>query len=174
MNRKLYSQIERTAWISPCERYRHALGRHWDRALGCVVFIGLNPSTADAMRDDPTIRRCINFAYDWGYGGIEMCNLFDWRSTDPKKIPRASFTVSNKNDWVIYRKVRRAKMVIACWGRVPWADLRICDLFSRVYRRCEDTGDPGCERWKCLGHTKDDYPKHPLYLRKDTKPTLFW
>ena len=87
-------EVERTAFISPCERYRHALGRHWDNDKGFVLFIMLNPSTADAQQDDPTIRRCMDFAKRWGFGGIEACNLFDWRATDPKAVPRSKFAIS--------------------------------------------------------------------------------
>lgn len=167
MTRKLFQNVERTAFISPCERYRPALGRHWNRDLGYVLFIGLNPSTADAMQDDPTIRRCMRFAYDWGYGGIEMGNIFDWRSTDPKKLPRSSFAVSDKNDPCLRVRAGKAKLVIAAWGAVPWAEWRIRDVFRNVF-------DELVCRWYCLGHTKDDYPRHPLYVPGKQQPELFW
>ena len=163
--------MQRTAWISPCERYRHSLGRHWDRALGYVLFIGLNPSTANANEDDPTIRRWTGFTCDWGYGGFEVCNLFDWRATDPRRIPRAPFAVSDKSDMMMRRRARKAKKVVACWGAVPWAEWRIQEVFHSVYHWCEAIDG---KRWECFGLTKDGFPKHPLYLRKDTKPTLFW
>lgn len=163
---RLFADIERTAYTSPCERYRPALGRHWNRDLGYVLFIGLNPSTADAEKDDPTIRRCMRFAKDWGYGGIEMGNLFDWRSTDPKKLPRGGFAVSDKNDPCLRIRVASAKVVIAAWGAVAWAQSRIDELFRNVFTEEK--------RWDCLGRTKGDFPRHPLYVPAATKPILFW
>ena len=158
--------VEKTAWISECQRYRHALGRHWDRAKGFALFIGLNPSTADASQDDPTIRRCIRFARDWGYGGIEMCNLFDWRSTDPKKLPRSGFAVSEWNDPTLACRALDAQIVIAAWGNVPWADKRIEEVFRRAFNEEK--------RWHCLGRTKHGYPRHPLYIAASKMPELFW
>lgn len=161
------ADIERTAWISPCERYRHALGRHWDRSKGYALFIGLNPSTADAAQDDPTIRRCLRFARDWGYGGIEMCNLFDWRATDPKIIRnKSSFAVSDKNDPAMRCRVGKAGIVIAAWGSVPWAQERIDEVFCTVFNEEK--------RWHCLRFTKQDFPQHPLYVPAATKPVVFW
>lgn len=71
--------------LSECRRYRFSLWRIWDEALPYALFIGLNPSTADETANDPTITRCINFAKDWGYGGIYMANLFAYRATDPSE-----------------------------------------------------------------------------------------
>lgn len=65
--------------------YRYRLGRYWDNKKRNVLFIGLNPSTADAYEDDATIRRLIGFSKDWGFGGLTIVNLFAYRSTDPKK-----------------------------------------------------------------------------------------
>lgn len=158
--------VERTAWISSCGRYRHALGRHWERPLGFVLFVGLNPSTADGDKDDPTIRRCVRFARDWGYGGIEMCNLFDWRATDPKNLPRKPFAVSEKNDPTLACRAVQAKVVVAAWGNVPWAATRI----EEVYRRCFTEE----QRWHCLKLTKGGFPWHPLYVAAATTPVIFW
>lgn len=162
------TDMERTAAFSSCGRFRHALGRHWDRSLGYVTFIGLNPSTADAEKDDPTIRRCICFARDWGYGGIEMCNLFDWRATDPKDLPRKnlSLAVSYMNEIAMRVRTHDSKVVIAAWGNVPWAQGRIDEVFRNVFKEEK--------RWDCLGFTKDRFPRHPLYVPKVTMPTLFW
>jgi hypothetical protein len=158
--------VEKTAWISPCERYRHSLGRHWDRDKGYVLFIGLNPSTADAAKDDPTIRRCIRFARDWGYGGMKMCNLFDWRATKPKNVPRDSFAVSEFNDPMLRVSVAQAGIVIAAWGNVPWADARITEVRRTVF--CEE------KRWYTLGLLKSGFPRHPLYVPAAAKPVIFW
>ncbi|MCG8406707.1 MAG: DUF1643 domain-containing protein [Phycisphaerales bacterium] len=169
--RKLFEDIERTAWLSSCGRYRHALGRHWDQGLGYALFIGLNPSTADGQSDDPTIRRCMRFARDWGFGGLEMCNLFDWRATDPKRLPRKQIAVSDKNDPAMGCRAMKAGIVIACWGHVPWARKRIDEVQTERFAAFQrETGN----RVHCLGLTKSGFPRHPLFVRADTKPVLFW
>ena len=95
-----------------------------------------------------------------------MCNLFDWRSTDPTKLP-LQIAVSDKNDAVLRVCVAEAKVVIAAWGKVPWAAKRIREVFQTVFSENK--------RWRCPALTKDKiYPRHPLYMRKDTKPQLFW
>lgn len=164
--RRLFEDVEKTAWLSSCGRYRHALGRHWDREKGFALFVGLNPSTADADADDPTIRRCVRFAHDWGFGGLEMCNLYDWRATDPKQLPRLGFAVSDKNDPTLRCRAADAGIVIAAWGAVPWAQDRIDEVFRKVFNEEK--------RWHCLKFTKSDFPQHPLYVRAATKPILFW
>ena len=75
--------IEKGAQFSPCKKYRYALWRTWNQDDGHVMFIGLNPSTADEFTDDPTERRCMGFARRWGFGGIYMMNLFAFRATNP-------------------------------------------------------------------------------------------
>jgi hypothetical protein len=162
----LFAAVERTAWVSECGRYRHALGRHWDRGRGFVLFVGLNPSTADADKDDPTIRRCMRFARDWGYGGIEMCNLFDWRATDPKNLPRTQFAISEKGDAVLRLRALEASRIIAAWGSVPWAKKRIDLIFKTIF-----TDE---KRWEALRITKHGYPQHPLYVPASVQPLLYW
>ena len=79
----------KSAEFSPDKVYRYELWRIWDEALPVCMFIGLNPSTADETVDDPTIRRCINFAKEWGYGQLVMTNLFAFRATKPAEMMRA-------------------------------------------------------------------------------------
>ena len=79
--------IDRKTRFSPCRRYRYTLWRDWNPLLPdnvYAMFIGLNPSTADETNDDPTIRRCINFAKSWGCDSFCMTNIFAFRATDPK------------------------------------------------------------------------------------------
>ena len=78
------------ATFSPCRTWRYSLWRIWQPGKPYVVFIGLNPSTATEVEDDPTIRRCIRYAQDWDYGGLYMLNVFALRSTDPKALYRHS------------------------------------------------------------------------------------
>ena len=78
--------MKKDAQLSTCRKYRYALWRTWDEAKPQVMIIGLNPSTADETKDDPTITRCINFAKAWGYGGVCMANLFAYRATAPSDV----------------------------------------------------------------------------------------
>jgi len=146
------------AKISPCNKYRYALWRVWDESLPLVMFIGLNPSTADATEDDPTIRRCIGFAKSWGYGGIQVGNLFAYRSTKPSKLYKASNPVGQDNDFWLKKLHSSSQIVIAAWGnRGTFLDRAryVCSLLPDIY---------------CLGVTKYKQPRHPLYLKKSVKP----
>lgn len=84
------------ALLSEDRKYRYILSRTWDEAKPAVLFIGLNPSTADEKSDDSTIRKCINYAKCWGYGKILMANLFAFRSTDPSILIHAADPVGKK------------------------------------------------------------------------------
>ena len=72
--------IERSAVFSDCRTWRYTLERYWDKSKPFALFILLNPSTADEYKDDPTNRRGIRYANDWGYGGVGFCNLFAYRT----------------------------------------------------------------------------------------------
>lgn len=146
---------DRGAELSPCLRYRYRLWRRW--APGApLVFCMLNPSTADATEDDPTIRRCIGFARRDGYPAIEVVNLFAFRATDPAELPEASVAVGTMNDAFLRRAFTAAALVVAAWGAHPLAEAR-----ARVVAALA----PG--PLHCLGVTKSGAPRHPLYVRGD-------
>ena len=146
-----------SAVISQDGRYRFRLSRQWGVGPR-PVFCMLNPSTADGTRDDPTIRRCMGFARAWGYGGIEVVNLFPWRATDPRDLVEAhrrgeDIALREERD----RHVRLAVnhdthevVVIAAWGAHPLAR-----------EECRTLPDVAL---RCLGTTKSGAPRHPLYL----------
>lgn len=159
--------------FSPCRKYRYTLWREWDevplwsaangRANHYVQFIGLNPSTADETQDDPTIRRCIGFAKAWGYGALCMTNLFAWRDTDPKAMKKAGDSVAGiDNQHHLLQCASNAGIVIAAWGR-DGAHLNQ-DLNVRQYM--DSINIP----LHHPGLNSDGTPKHPLYLKKTTKP----
>lgn len=152
--------VERFAVMSPCKLYRYALGRTWDFDRKPVLFVGLNPSTADADNDDPTIRRCIRFAKDWGHGGILMANLFAIRATDPKDMLRADDPIGERNDYWLAHLAGLSGRVVAAWG----AHGGHRDREQQVV----DSGALGS--FTVLGLTKDGHPRHPLYMRADCRP----
>ena len=147
-----------TAHLSRCRRYRYALWRTWDASLPRVMFIGLNPSTADERNDDPTLVRCMNFARDWGYGGVIMANLFAWRATDPAELKRVGEPVGRANNRWLCRLAQEAGLVVAAWGN----DGTYRDRGAQVVAMLGPL--------QCLKQNRSGQPAHPLYQRADTRP----
>lgn len=154
------------AEFSVCRTWRYALWRKWnDQNRKSCMFIGLNPSTADETADDPTIRRCIRFARDWGCGALYMLNLFGYRATDPKVMMRAGDPIGAGNDAAIVQYAERCSMIVAAWGihgHLAGRD----DHVRRLLRQNEF-------ELRCLGKTKDGFPKHPLYVPASTLPQVY-
>lgn len=149
------------------DRFRYLLTRIINTELPkqkVVSFIGLNPSTADAHTDDPTVRRCIRFAAGWGATTFNMLNLFAYRATDPREmLPYLSGAIGPGNDGTIDRICLQSHMVVCAWGT---HGVHI-DRGDRVLHSLRHWQAPIYH----LGLTKDGHPRHPLYLRNDTKPT---
>jgi len=158
------------AIISHNKIYRYQLFRIWNTYRSKVLFIMLNPSTADENSDDPTIRRCIGFAKDWGYGGIYVCNLYALRSTDPKglKVKEANIIDIRgpENTKHILETVKICTETVFAWGA---SDPNL-KYHRRAYVNKLISLIPNP---KCLGKTKTGEPKHPLYLKKDSQRINF-
>lgn len=137
--------------------YRYHLWREWNASLPPVTFVMLNPSTAGAEQDDPTVRRCLGFARDWGYGRLEVVNLFAYRATSPRELLAAADPVGCGNEAWVARAASLGQIVVA-WGnagmRAP-ARLR-SPLLTRTTT--------------CLGLTRFGQPRHPLYVRGTAQP----
>lgn len=153
--------IESSAKMSECGAYRYVLERHWRPELGSVNFIMLNPSTADANQDDPTIRRCIGFARAWGYGGLIVTNLFALRATDPKEMKAHAEPVGPRNDFWLKTIAHNATLMVAAWGAHGAHLGRADEVRSWL------------DSLQCLGTTKGGFPRHPLYLKGDTQPEAY-
>ena len=157
--------IIKDAEISRCGQYRYWLSRIWDRDKPFCTWIMLNPSTADASVDDPTIRRCINFTRQWEYGGLYVVNLFAFRATDPKHLKQFNKPVVDEN-WInIMHYATMAGKVVVAWGN-HGGYLKASEITITLLSRNKITP-------YCLGVTSIGQPKHPLYIKSDTKPTLF-
>lgn len=143
--------MHKHAEFSPCRRYRYALYRCWDESLPVVCFIGLNPSTADEQLDDPTLRRTMDFARRWGYGGVANGNLFAYRATEPKVMKAAADPVGPDNDEWLQRLSAQAGRVIAAWGN----DGAFLERSARV----RSTLGP----LHVLKLNRSGEPAHPLY-----------
>ena len=153
------------AIISTCGQYRYVLSRAWDITKDQLCFCMLNPSTADALQDDPTIRRCINFAHAWGFGSLIVVNLFAYRSRDPSHLKMSYDPIGPHNDSAIYEAVINSDLAIAAWG-VHGQYQKREDIVMRLL------SEMGCTMYH-LGITKGGHPKHPLYLKRDVQPTPY-
>ena len=149
-----------SASFSGCGLYRWSLTRVLTSGTRGIAFVGLNPSTADATKDDPTIRRCVGFALDWGYDVLHMLNVHAFRSTDPKGLLTCEDPVGVHNFAAIQATVSTSETVIIAWGANPlqgYAHRIALWLMSHP-------------KTYCLGQTKAGAPKHPLYLPASTAP----
>jgi hypothetical protein len=146
------------ATFSADKTYRYWLSRAWGNSGTSATWIMLNPSTADALEDDPTIRRCVAFTKAWGLDGLVVVNLFALRATDPRHLARHSEPVGVANDQFIADAIQPWSVVVAAWGAHPLADQREEEVMALI------AGKTGAG---CLGVTKAGYPRHPLYVRSD-------
>jgi hypothetical protein len=149
------------AHISADGRYRYSLTRNLGGDETCT-FVMLNPSTADAEQDDPTIRRCIRFARDWGYTRLKVVNLYAFRTTDPGFLWLQHDPVGPENDHAISLAFGGSSLIVAAWGAHARAD-RVA-RFAEVFR-----GWP----MHALGLTQRGAPRHPLYLPASTVPFVW-
>ena len=148
---------ENVAHFSECGQFRYLLTREFGGDSTCL-FIMLNPSTADAEQNDPTIRRCISFAKREGFGRLEVVNLYAFRSASPSVLFAAHDPVGPRNDHDIEAALDRADTVVVAWGNHAGQE-RITKVVGLIERSGKVSN--------CFGLTKQGQPKHPLYLKAD-------
>ena len=154
------SNLRTDAQFSECRNYRYALWREWDESKPQAMIIGLNPSTADETKDDPTVKRCINFAISWGFGGVCVTNLFAYRATKPFEMKASDEPVGSENDAWIMKLAKEASIVVAAWGN-HGSYLSRSEKIRRILKNLH-----------CMKINKSGEPTHPLYLKADLKPVL--
>jgi len=154
--------VIKDAYISEDGIYRYSLNRDWNEEFPMMLFVMLNPSTADAVVDDPTIRRCIGFAERENMGGIEVVNLFAFRATDPKDMKAAADPIGPENDIVIRQALEDAEMVVCAWGNHGVYQGRS----QAVLQLIRDEGHTPYSIGPCNGKGKGE-PPHPLYRKGD-------
>lgn len=148
------------ALFSPDRKYRYALFRMWDLKKPLIMFIGLNPSTANEVDNDPTIRRVIRFAQDWDYGGVYMMNLFGLVTPYPEDLKTCADPVGENDKW-LEKAYDKCEDVVFAWGSFPEAAERakkVMQMFPNA---------------KALIINKDGAPRHPLYVPANTVPVIF-
>lgn len=139
--------------------YRYLLSRRWRRITdgGAVTFVMLNPSTADALGNDPTVSRCTGYAKRWGFASLEVVNLFALRATDPRELKRTfDPTGGEANDRYIEESCARSGLIVVAWGGHGALKNR-AGVVKQLLR-------PFADKVKCLGRTIFGEPRHPLYL----------
>lgn len=148
--------------FSECGKYRFSLWRIWDESKPLIMFIGLNPSTANQTSDDPTIRRVKRFAMDWGYGGVYMMNLFPFVTAYPSELPPADNEFTAVNIKNIAEISDRCDKVIFAWGNFKEATA----TGNYVSKMFPDKG-------YVLQINKNGSPKHPLYVAANIVPCKY-
>lgn len=152
-----------SALFDPTRQYRYRLWREWGPPLPRVGFVMLNPSQADETVNDPTIRRCIGFARSWGYGSVEIVNLFAYRTPHPQNLRQVSDPIGQDNDRILSTFAQTVDRIILAWGNwghLHGRDQAVISLLSEA-ELC------------CFGLTKQGQPIHPLYLPRD-RPLRAW
>lgn len=148
--------MRKKAFFSDCGKYRYQLYRIWDEALPLAMCVGLNPSTANSDDNDPTIERLIALLKGNGYGGFHMMNLYGLISSNPEDLRKHSNPVGENYKWV-YPIRDLCDSVIFCWGNFKQAQHFGKKLIAKYPEAL------------CFGVNANGSPKHPLYLRANTK-----
>lgn len=150
------------------DNYRTTLRRQWIGTGGCVNWIMLNPSTADDVFDDPTIRKCIGFSKRWGYSSLVVTNLFAFRATRPadlKDLVKLDYARAvGVNDAPLIEAATSADLVVAAWGIHGKLAGRDQDVLFRVLPEIP---------LHCIGRTKDGHPLHPCMAGYTDNPLVF-
>lgn len=158
--------MEKGALISECGTFRYRLWRRWDSKLAPLGFVMLNPSTADASEDDPTIRKCIGFAKRLGFGAIEVVNLYAFRATYPLDLAKAGYQVGPENDvhieWVA---AHTGGNMVCAWGSNARGHARAAELLKKL----RDWG----VKPRALQLNAGGVPAHPGRLSYECRPIEF-
>jgi hypothetical protein len=152
---------DQSAEITDCGKYRYVLWRTWDKSRPWVLFVCLNPSTADGQVDDPTVGKCVRFAESWGFGGVRLANLFALRSSTPKRLIEVADPVGPENDCWLRKLGREAGLVVAAWGNHGKLQGRSNHVVSLI------------DQWHCISVNKTEEPAHPLFLSGVLKPIRY-
>lgn len=152
------------AVFSPCRKYRYSLTRVWAQLRHTVVFIMLNPSTANEHRSDPTVTRCINYARAWGYGAVTVGNIFAFRSTNPASLRTVDDPIGPDNNMHLEEIADMADMVVCAWGNHGDYLGRSMDVVKLLQKH---------DLYGLKVTSGKGQPGHPLYLRGDITPFIW-
>lgn len=161
--------LETGAIFSECEQWRYVLWRVWNWQLKLLLSISLNPSKADAVRNDNTVSKMIALAKLWGFGGLIKLNAYGWRATSPEEMKKQGVAaIGDLNDywiqevWKVFGPAGRDQigLSIGSWGRHDFLNRGeiIREYISDLHH---------------FGLNQNGTPKHPLYLSMSVKPIPF-
>ena len=150
------------------QEYRYRLSRTWDAEKPHVMFVMMNPSTADPLVDDPTVAKCGRFARAWRYGGVYVGNTFAYRTTDQKRLMQVPDPVGPENDAYLIEMAKEAAIVVFSYGQPCHATLRPRGLALARLLMKEAGVKP-----HTLRLAKNGTPWHPLYLPETLKPFVW-
>ena len=159
--------LEKNAVISECRTYRYTLSRVWDTNFPKLGIVMLNPSRADALKDDPTIRRCVGFAKRWKFGSLVVVNVYSARLTNPEYLQIIGEPIGPETERYFKESLTDAEMVLLAWG----SNIK-GNQAAHAIQWLQEVNTNG-KRFVHLGLTKDGQPKHPLYIKSDTVPQPF-
>jgi hypothetical protein len=160
MELELFKNNASGAAFSDNRKHRFVLWRAWDESKPEVIFIGLNPSTANETKPDPTITRVVSFAKQWGFGSVTMLNLFTYVTAHPEELKKCNDPLLMADHYLKLYATDAEKIIFA-WGKFKQAEERakeVIAMFPNAY---------------CLVKNKDGSPRHPLYVPGNTEPILF-
>lgn len=158
-----------SAVLSPCGLYRLRLDRVVADTGPSVALIGVNPSTADAVANDATIRKDIGFAKRHGWGRIIKANKFAYRATDVRELAKQSDPIGPYNDRYLAEILAECDLAIACWGPLAKLPKRLRERWLDVLQIARRVGKP----LHCFGTANDGQPRHTLMLAYET-PLELW
>lgn len=150
-------KLESKASFSKDRLYRFSLYRRWKKLGKEILFICLNPSTADETTNDPTVRRCINLAKGWGYRGVWVGNIFALRATNPLELYKVYDPIGRENDLALKKMADRCIEVVFAWGN-----------HGRFLNRGQQVSSM-IGSGQCFGVNQSGEPRHPLYLPRDVQ-----
>ena len=150
------------AVYSPCETYRYSLTRTWDESGRKLLFVMLNPSTADELRNDPTVERCERRARSLGFGAFRVTNIFAFRATSPNDLKKAKDPEGADNDEILEFMISWSDQIIAAWGVHGHHQRQDEKIKALLFGRASNLAH--------LGLTKDGHPRHPLYVPYSQSP----
>lgn len=153
----LFNYIEIGAAFSPCRKYRFALWRIWDNSKPLVMFIGLNPSTANETKADATIRSVIRISKFNGYGGFYMMNCFPFVTEDPDKLIIDKDSHLENMEW-LFNIRDKCKDVVFAWGNFKIVTVQRMDIYMVGW----------FPNSKVIGYNANGSPKHPLFIKGKT------
>lgn len=158
--------MKRKATISECGKYRHDLYREWNNSKETMVWVMLNPYTADGSQDDNTIRKCIAYAKAWNYGSFHVVNLFDIRLTDSKELKKKENPFTHDCFQIALAKIKLCKGIVLC----GWGNEGLIKERSQAFKQYMKFYNV---KLFCLKTNKNGEPTHPLYLKKELTPVEY-